>query len=233
MSKIKKLIDPSWEKIIIPFFESTEGIKLLSFLQEQSIKKKELFPSSENCLNAFKLTNYNDLKVIILGKAPYSQEKNKANGLAYSYTPPTDNRYIPKSLNRILQEVEFDIYDGLKLPIFKDEKDERDLSRWAEQGVLLLNVALTVEKNNINSHTNEWKPFILHVLKELSVRNSGLIYMIWGDNFKDYVDIINSTSNYVFEAPDPDSENFLGCKHFSKTNEKINILNGKDYKIYW
>jgi len=244
MSQIKNLIDSSWEKVIIPFFESKEGLEILNFLKEESKQGKIIYPKNKDCFNAFKYTKYTDLKVCIVGLDPYIKEikgEPEACGLSFSYIPKSKtDLHTPRSLKIILKEVEDDAYNGLRLPQFYDEKDERDLSRWAEQGVLMLNTALTVEKGITKSHWKQWQPFTKYLLEYLSLNNSGIIYVLWGKDAQSYKQYINEKTNFILEAPHPAAElysggngGFYGCKHFSKINEIIKQNNGEVYKILW
>lgn len=244
MNQIKKLIDPSWDSIILPFFERSEGQNILAFLKSESDKGKVIYPKSQDCFNAFKFTKYNDLKCIIMGLDPYIGEKfdkPEACGLSFSYIPKSKmDLHTPKSLKIILKEVEDDVYDGLRFPTIFDEKDERDLSRWAEQGVLMLNSALTVEKGITKSHWKLWQPFTEYLLNYLSLYNTGIIYVLWGNDAQHYRKFINQSNNYLLEAPHPAAElysggkaGFYGCKHFSKINEIIIKNNGEENKILW
>lgn len=244
MSQISKLIDSSWEKVLNPFFESKDGLEIFKFLKEEGLAGKVIYPKSQDCFNAFKYTKYNDLKVVIIGLDPYIKEiqgQPEACGLAFSYVPKNSkDLHTPRSLKIILKEVENDVYDGLRLPTKYDEKDERDLSRWAEQGVLLLNTALTVEKGITKSHWTKWQPFTKYLLQYLSTYNTGIIYVLWGKDAQSYKQYIGDNNNYILEAPHPAAElysggngGFYGCKHFSKINEIIRENNGKEYEILW
>ncbi len=244
MSQISSLIDSSWEKVIIPFFESKEGLEILQFLKEEGQKGKIIYPRNKDCFNAFKYTKYNDLKVVLIGLDPYVKEikgEPEACGLSFSYIPKSKlDFHTPRSLKIILKEVEDDVYDGLRLPKSYDEKDERDLSRWAEQGVLMLNTALTVEKGLTKSHWATWQPFTKYLLEYLSKNNTGIIYVLWGKDAQTYKKYISQNNNYILEAPHPAAElysgnngGFYGCKHFSKINEILKENNGEEYKILW
>lgn len=240
---LKKRIHPSWYNSILPFFESEDGKKILSFLKEESLKGKVIYPIQENCFKAFLLTPFNEIKIVILGQDCYPgvvHDKPEACGLAFSYEPQNNlDSHVPKSLKNILKEVEDDVYDGLNMHALKKDYEETDLTRWATQGVLLLNTALTVEKGKPGSHLEIWKPFTLHVFKELLNKQTGIIYMLWGNEAKAYKKYINEALNDVLEASHPAAEcykanaGFFGCKHFSKANEILKKNNGVEFEIQW
>lgn len=197
-------------------------------------KQFQIYPRSLDMFNAFKY-DPNDVKIVILGQDPYHNfinGKAVAHGLAFSYKKASDiDAYEPPSLRNILREVETDIYDGMQLV-----PGDTNLTRWAEQGVLLLNTALTVRAGQAGSHTNIWKKPIRNFIEEFSKNNPHLIWMLWGNHAKGFKDII--TPGHILESghPSPLSANkglWFGNKHFSKANKIIESQNGKDYIIKW
>lgn len=163
--------------------------------------------------------------------------KPEAHGLAFSYRPVAENDFhIPKSLQTILTEIEEDVYkckfeDMLTL-------QQTNLQHWAEQGILLLNTALTVNHKEPGSHIKLWKPFTSYVIQYLNQNNPGLIWMLWGNDAKAFKEKLNN-NHHILEAGHPSPLNcnpltkFKGCKHFSKANEIIEKQNGKEFKITW
>ena len=182
---------------------------LLSFLREE-YNKKIIYPPKDKIFNAFKLTDFNDVKVVILGQDPY-HEIGQAQGLSFSVPKGTK---LPPSLVNIYKELESDL--GIK------SKTNGDLSYWAEQGVMLLNTVLTVEEGKANSHKDiGWLTFTLEVIKTLS-KKGNIVFVLWGNNAKQYKNYIDETKNYVITSahPSPFSaySGFFGSKPFSKVN---------------
>lgn len=228
---------PDWKKILLPILTSEQGLKTAKIIAEQRSKVK-IYPSSNDVFNAFKYCKYDNLKVVIIGQDPYPSEMNskpQAHGLAFSYKKANElDTHVPYSLNNILKEVEDDIYDGFQFP-----PPSTDLTRWAEQGVLLLNSALTVKKGEPRSHFDLWNNITKEFLKKLSEINSGLIYVLWGADAQSYEKYINTKSNYILKAAHPAAERyggnkgFFGCKHFSQINKILTENNGENYNITW
>jgi uracil-DNA glycosylase len=163
--------------------------------------------------------------------------KSEAHGLAFSYKPVNETDFhVPKSLQTILTEVEEDVYncnfEELGVLITPN------LENWAQQGILLLNTALTVEYKNPGSHLALWKPFTSYLIEYLNECNPGLIWMLWGNDAKLYKQKLNN-NHHILEAGHPSPLNcnpkttFKGCKHFSKANEILEKMNGKNAKIVW
>ena len=207
MSKINELLG-DWSMALAPIVQSEYFAKIGHFLKQDMFCTRVLFPEKEDMFKAFKLCPPANLKVVILGVEP--QQDGTANGLAWS------NKNLLKvsdELNIILKEVENDIYGGLNLD------QDVDLARWAEQGVLLLNVALTAEKRQYGAHTKMWKKFIVEVISITSKNKAGVIYVLWGDLAKHYKQYIDEDTNFILESDFPDKRSkFLGNQHFSKIN---------------
>ncbi len=243
-SDLRKLIEEKivndcadWKKILLPILTSEEGLKTAKIIAHERSKMK-IFPLSDDVFNAFKYCPYDKLKVVIIGNEPYAGEMNgkpQAHGLAFSYKKSNElDTHIPYSLENILKEVENDIYDGLQLP-----PPLTDLTRWAEQGVLLINSTWTIQKGEVRSHFKLWDNITKEFLKKLSNTNSGIIYVLWGNDAKSYKEYINTKSNFILEASHPAVERhgknkgFFGCKHFSQINKILKENNGEDYTILW
>jgi len=215
-----------WFKSLQHFLETDEMEKIrLSVLKARKITN--VYPSAKNMFRAFQLTPLEEVKVVILGMDPYHTPKH-ATGVAFSSGVDYPR---PPSLTNILKEVEDDYYKGLNLEI--DYK--YCLDDWAAQGVLLINTALTVEQSKPGSHTALWQPFTIEVMKVLQ-QKTGIIYLLWGNHAKQFKKWIFN-SNHILEAvhPSPLSAHggFFGCKHFTKTNEILEQMNGKEFKIKW
>lgn len=184
---------------------------------------RTIYPDPEDTFNAFKLTPFEKVKVVIIGQDPYhtpslkDPKKGIAHGLAFSSQDPT---ILPPSLENIFKEVEEDIKFGLYL------KGDYDLSYWAEQGVFLLNTVLTVDKGVAGSHsTFGWQEFTTRVVKLINAKPDRVVWMLWGKDAKEFKSIISDEHHLVLEAAHPAAEQyrenagFFGTKPFSKANE--------------
>ena len=212
------------------FLEKEKNKKYFSdleiFLQKEiEIYKDslEIFPPKENIFECMNICEFNNLKVILLGQDPYHQ-KRQAMGLSFSVP---ENIKIPPSLVNIYKELKTDC--NLQLL-------HGDLTKWAKQGVLLLNTSLTVRESCPNSHQKYWRPFTDNLIKYISDNKEGLVFLLWGGHAKNKKKLIDFNKHYVLEAnhPSPLSANrggWFGCKHFSKTNELLK-KNGKK-EICW
>ncbi len=178
---------------------------------------KKIYPESKNFFKAFEICPYEEVKIVILGQDPY-HTPGTANGLAFS---ANKNQKLPPSLKNIFKEIHEDL--GVK-------NEEGDLTRWAEQGVLLLNSSLSVTEGEPGSHSEiGWQIFTDEAVK-LIQKKKNIIFMLWGNFAKQKKELIKD-GNYILEAshPSPLSANvgFFGCKHFSRAN-KILIDQGLD-----
>ncbi|HHX79255.1 MAG TPA: uracil-DNA glycosylase, partial [Acholeplasmataceae bacterium] len=183
-----------------------------------------IFPNYNNIFNAYKTTDFNKVKVVIIGQDPY-HNFGEANGLAFSVSK---NIKIPPSLRNIYKELSNDL--NLVSP------NHGDLSNWAQEGVLLINTILTVEKNKPLSHQNKgWEIFTKAVINVLNKNRINIVYILWGNYAKTYKKYIDIKNNYIIESlhPSPLSayRGFFGHQPFSKTN---NYLISKNIKpINW
>lgn len=212
-----------------PFFEleSKKDYCLdLKKILEEEFDKHKVYPSLDNILTAFKLTSYENTKVVIIGQDPY-HEPNQAHGLAFSVL---DGVKLPPSLKNIYKEIENEF--GYKM------SNSGNLEKWANQGVLLLNNVLTVREGNANSHKGiGWEKFTDNVIKYLNERKDPIIFVFWGNNAKNKLKLITKEWHYVFTAPHPSPlsayHGFFGCNHFLKINEILCTLGKKeiDWKI--
>ena len=186
-------------------------------------KEKEIYPKKEDIFNAFKIP-YSDVKVVILGQDPYHGE-GEAHGYAFSCL----KKPIPPSLKNIYKE----LYSDLGI-----EKDmtNGDLTPWANQGVMLLNAGLTVEKDKPNSHKDlGWNKFTDAVISKLNEREDPVVFILWGNFAREKAKLITNPQHLVIESahPSPFSarNGFFGSKPFSKTNEFLKKNNKKE--INW
>jgi uracil-DNA glycosylase len=166
-----------------------------------------------------------DLKVVILGQDPYPT-KGHAHGLCFSVEP--DVKPFPKSLLNIFKEIQLDL--GISMP------ENGNLTRWAEQGVLLLNSVLTVEEGKPDSHKGfGWEKFTDSVIQTINEQKSGVVFMLWGSKAISKEVFIDSSKHLILKAvhPSPLSayRGFFGCKHFSKTNEFLRMM--EQTEIQW
>lgn len=215
-------IDNGWAPLFRQEEKKTYFQNMLTFLREE-YSKKTIFPKKENIFNAFKLTDLDDVKVVILGQDPY-HEVGQAQGLSFSVPNGTK---LPPSLVNIYKEIESDLGHS--------SKTNGDLSYWAKQGILMLNTVLTVEEGKANSHKDiGWLTFTLEVIKLLSQKGN-IVFVLWGNNAKWYCKFIDESKNYVITSAHPSPlsafNGFFGSKPFSKVNNYLKNM-GKQ-EIDW
>ncbi len=179
---------------------------------ENEYEHKTIFPPKQNIFRALNLCDYEDVKVVILGQDPY-HELHQANGLAFSVYPGVR---IPPSLVNIYKELHNDL--EMKIP------NHGDLTKWAKQGVLLLNNVLTVEQGRANSHAGKgWEIFTLNIVKALNEREKPLVFILWGNNARAKKQYIDTSRHLVLESAHPSplsaSRGFFGSRPFSKANQ--------------
>ncbi|MES2223780.1 MAG: uracil-DNA glycosylase [Patescibacteria group bacterium] len=205
-------IEPSWKRYLSDEFVKSYFEELRKFVKSEYLKNK-VFPEPKNIFRAFDLCPFDKVKVVIIGQDPY-HGVGQANGLSFAVG---ENAAIPPSLKNIFKEIESDL--GIK-PF-----QNGDLTRWAKQGVLLLNATLTVRAESPGSHQNQgWEEFTDAVIKALSEHRTGLVFILWGNYAKKKGAHIDRTKHFVLESahPSPFSvTKFLGCRHFSRTNEYL------------
>ncbi len=218
-----KLIGNKWDNILQEEYHKDYFKKIVDFINKE-YKTKTIFPPKGRILKAFTLTDYDDVKVVILGQDPY-HGMGEANGLCFAVS---DGIKLPPSLKNIYKELESDI--GVK------PANVGNLECWAKEGVLLLNAVLTVEKDKAASHKNiGWEIFTDTVIKKLNEKKEPIVFILWGNFARSKKQFITNSNHYVIESshPSPFSANygFFGSKPFSKTN---NYLNSRGLKeIDW
>jgi uracil-DNA glycosylase len=185
---------------------------LTQFLEQEEEQGTIVYPKHSDVFNAFNLTPFNEVRVVILGQDPY-HGANQAHGLSFSVQKGVA---VPPSLKNIYKELQADI-PGFKIPA------HGDLSSWAKQGVLLLNATLTVRAGEPGSHQKMgWEQFTDQAIRALSEQREGLVFMLWGRYAQAKASLINPTKHVVLTAahPSPFSayNGFFGCSHFSKAN---------------
>jgi uracil-DNA glycosylase len=215
--KLLAELSPEWNEIIgsYPSFEKI-AMEIQREINASEHGSRFVYPMPHNLIfNAFKQTPFPP-KVVILGQDPYHSNENEAMGLSFSV--PTGVS-VPPSLRNIFGELSVDI------PTFKNNKDNGDLTKWAQSGVLLLNTALTVLAKKPASHLSIWSDFINHVLWEISTRSpTKMVYMLWGEPAKKRLQFISSEDGHlilqcVHPSPLSAHRGWFGNKHFSKCNE--------------
>jgi len=212
------LIKKNWFNLLENEFNSQEYINFSKWL-ENEYNTKTIFPKAENVFNALNLVKFEDVKVVIVGQDPYFNV-NQAHGLSFSVEK---NIAVPKSLQNIYRELHDDL--GCYTP------NHGNLTKWAKQGVLLLNSVLTVESGKPNSHKGKgWEKITTKIISLLNEREKPVIFMLWGANAKAFTKYITNTHHYILTSahPSPMSANqggWFGCKHFSKANNILTSLN--------
>lgn len=210
-------IGNEWDFVLKDLFESPLYASIREFLKKE-YSTKIIYPPMNDIFNAFKFTPYNKVKAVILGQDPYHNE-GQAHGLCFSVKKGVK---IPPSLVNIYKELNQDL--GLKIP------DHGCLTKWAQEGVLLLNTTLTVRENQANSHSKcGWQDFTDEVIKLLSKRQTPMVFLLWGANARSKKQFIDVNKHLVLECAHPSPlsafNGFFGCKHFSKTNDFL-LKNG-------
>lgn len=225
MQSINPQIEESWKSILQDEFNASYFEDLTSFLREEK-KKYSVYPPGQLIFSAFNHTPFNRVKIVILGQDPY-HGPGQAHGLCFSVP---ENIPQPPSLVNIFKEIESDL--GIPVPA------SGNLTRWAEQGVLLVNAILTVRANTPTSHQNKgWEKFTDAVIRNLSEKRKNLIFLLWGNYAQAKESLIDSNRHYILKAAHPSPlsayRGFFGCRHFSKTNEILNDLglNEIDWRI--
>lgn len=203
----------NWQPIIEEVASTPTYQKLREFLKEE-YSAYTIFPTMENIWTAFQWTDYEDVKVVILGQDPYHGE-GQAHGLSFSVQPQVK---IPPSLRNIYKELEDDL--GIS-PV-----NHGYLKSWAEQGVFLLNAVLTVRSGEANSHRGKgWEELTDFAIASLNEREEPIVFILWGASARKKQALIDTDKHYVITSAHPSPlsahRGFLGSKPFSKTNELL------------
>lgn len=216
-------MEASWKAMLNAEFEKPYFKELVGFVKEE-YKTNKIYPVGNKIFSAFDHCELDDLKVVILGQDPYHGD-GQANGLCFSVS---DGIKPPPSLVNIFKEIQGDL--GIPMP------KSGNLERWATQGVLLLNATLTVRANEPGSHQNRgWEQFTDEVIRALSNSKENLVFILWGAFAQKKEELIDAKKHFILKAahPSPFSayKGFLGCGHFSKTNDYLKKLGLKE--IVW
>ncbi len=202
-----------WKDVLAPLFTDERYQKIRSFLIEE-YKTCTVYPSMYDLYNCFRYTSFASLKVVLLGQDPYHGE-GQAHGLCFSVQ---DGIKFPPSLDNILKELHSDV--GCDIP------QSGNLTKWAKEGVLLLNTSLTVREHQANSHSKcGWAWFTDSVIKLISEKKDNVVFILWGGNARSKKPLINTNKHCIIESvhPSPLSayNGFFGSKPFSKTNDYL------------
>lgn len=206
-------IEQEWKEVLKNEFEKEYFSGIVNFLHKEKGEGRTIYPPGSLIFNAFRLTPFSKVKVVILGQDPY-HGPGQAHGLSFSVP---DGVTPPPSLKNIYKEIESDL--GITL------KKNGNLEAWANQGVFLLNAVLTVRAAQAASHGNiGWNLFTDSVIKAISDQKNGVVFMLWGNFARSKRDLIDHNRHLVLEAahPSPLARGaFFGCRHFSRCNEYL------------
>ncbi|MCQ2327550.1 MAG: uracil-DNA glycosylase [Bacteroidales bacterium] len=206
-------IEESWKKVLQEEFDKEYFASLVDFVRN-AYKTTKVYPKGANIFNAFNLCPFDNVKLVIIGQDPYHEE-GQAQGLCFSVP---DNVVIPPSLGNIYKELHDDL--GIEIP------KSGDLTRWAQQGVLLLNATLTVQAHQAGSHQGKgWETFTDAVIKIVSEKRENVVFLLWGAYAIKKSALIDRTKHLILTSPHPSPlsayRGFFGNKHFSKANNYL------------
>lgn len=225
MSKSKTDIAESWQNLLEQEFRSAYYHELQKFLNSEK-KKYKIYPPENEIFATFEAVPFDKVKVVILGQDPY-HGTGQANGLSFSVRKGMP---LPPSLKNIFKE----LHNDLSIPV----PSHGDLSKWASQGVFLLNAVLTVRERHPRSHHEQgWENFTNKVIRLLSEHRHGLVFLMWGRYARRKQELINMDDHFILQAPHPSPfsayKGFFGCRHFSETNKILRNLgkNPIDWQI--
>ena len=216
------MFNNSWDEVLHEEMQKSYFKYIKDFVKEERLSKT-IFPPAQDLFNAFKLTNFKDIKVVILGQDPYHGEQ-EAMGLSFSVRRGVRT---PPSLRNIFKELKDDL--GI-------DRTDTDLSDWAKQGVFLLNTVLTVEKDKANSHKDiGWEIFTDYVIKQINDKLDNVVFILWGRQARDKKRMITNPNHYIIESAHPSPlsayNGFFGSKPFSKANAFLKKNNKEQIKF--
>lgn len=207
-----------WNEVLAPLFADERYQKIRRFLLSE-YQNHVVYPDMYDLYNCFRFTPFSEVKVVLLGQDPYHNE-GQAHGLCFSVQ---DGVPKPPSLENMLKELKSDL--GYEPP------KSGNLTKWAKEGVLLLNTSLTVRAHQANSHANcGWSWFTDSVISLLSERKENLVFLLWGNNARKKASLIDKSKHLILECAHPSPlsayNGFFGCRHYSKANEYL-LSHGK------
>lgn len=205
-------MEEGWKNVLSNEFSKPYFQQAVTFIKTEKAQGKTIYPPGPLIFNAFNTTPFDEVKVVLLGQDPY-HGYGQAHGLSFSVP---DGVAPPPSLINIFKELNSDI--GMPIP------KTGNLTKWAKQGVLLLNAVLTVRANEPASHSKiGWMEFTNAVISKISDEKEGVVFLLWGKFAQEKQVLIDETKHHVLKAAHPSpfsaDKGFFGCKHFSKTNE--------------
>ena len=208
-----KPLGGGWDELLAPLFKDEKYLKIREFLKSEH-SNYTVYPDMYDLYNCFRYTPLSDIKAVILGQDPY-HEPNQAHGLCFSVKKGIA---LPPSLQNIYKEIQSDL--GITEP------NCGDLTKWAKEGVLLLNTTLTVREHRANSHSKcGWGWFTDSVIKLISENTQNTVFILWGGNARSKVPLIDEGKHLILQCAHPSPlsaySGFFGCRHFSKTNEYL------------
>jgi uracil-DNA glycosylase len=217
---VKPILESSWQAVLSLEMEKPYFSELLHRVHDARNAGKLIYPVDAAVFNAFTLTPFNRVRVLLLGQDPY-HGAHQAHGLCFSVP---DKQAIPASLKNIFKELEADL--GLLPPA------TGNLTNWAQQGVLMLNAVLTVESGMPGSHSSwGWQIFTDAVIRIVSEQREHVVFLLWGKYAKQKAALIDTSKHLVLTAPHPSPlsyyRGFLGCRHFSATNAYLEAHKNK------
>lgn len=217
------MIGNKWDLLLKEEFNKDYFKKLMEFIK-QEYKEKTIYPKQTEVFNAFRYTDFDNVKVVILGQDPY-HGPNQAEGLSFSVS---DEVLKPPSLKNIFKELE----DDLNIPF----PTKNSLKPWAKEGVLLLNAVLTVQEHTPTSHKDKgWETFTDNVISVINKKETPVVFILWGSYARNKKDLITNPIHYIIESPHPSPfsarTGFFGSKPFSKANAFLNKTGQKE--INW
>ena len=215
------MINKKWDIVLEEEFKK-DYFKKLGIFVKNEYKNKMIFPPYENIFDALRFTDYDEMKIVILGQDPY-HGLGEAHGLSFSVR---ENVKMPPSLQNIFKELYNDL--GIK-------RANSDLTDWAKEGVLLLNSIMTVEKDKPLSHKNKgWETFTDTVISKLNEREEPVIFLLWGSFARSKKELITNSKHKIIESVHPSplsaSRGFFGSKPFSKINNYLKSIGKEEIK---